>query len=336
MRDPAPPYANEGPHALWHVSENPAIERFEPHVSATAEHASRSSGPSTRAICRSTGSRATARAGRSGPTARPTPPTRHDCWATPTRVHAIEEGWLDRHAHDRRLRLPPARDLLRAAPGGRRLLDQPRRRSSRSTAAARRPRRRCTRTPGSSCASCRTSGRSGTTSSRRRSSSAACGCATRSPPRSLGERALLRDPGAAREAGRRRAGLAEDEEPRRRLLEFAGEPAPRPSDRVLVRRRPDPEDARRRPPRPAAGTTRRPPAAARAPSRPRPRRSRSAAPRRGPRRPRGSGARPSSARRNSVLRRSASSSVTSRSGSDTASGIPGVPPPEPTSTIGPS
>ena len=36
MREPAPPYANEGPHALWHVSEDPRIERFEPHVSATA------------------------------------------------------------------------------------------------------------------------------------------------------------------------------------------------------------------------------------------------------------------------------------------------------------
>ncbi len=37
MRDPAPPYANEGPHALWHVSESPSIERFAPHVSATAD-----------------------------------------------------------------------------------------------------------------------------------------------------------------------------------------------------------------------------------------------------------------------------------------------------------
>ena len=36
MREPAPPYVGEGPHALWHVSENAAIERFEPHVSATA------------------------------------------------------------------------------------------------------------------------------------------------------------------------------------------------------------------------------------------------------------------------------------------------------------
>jgi hypothetical protein len=37
VRDPAPPYANEGPRALWHVSEDPSIERFAPHVSATAE-----------------------------------------------------------------------------------------------------------------------------------------------------------------------------------------------------------------------------------------------------------------------------------------------------------
>ena len=36
MREPAPPYLGEGPHALWHVSENASIERFEPHVSATA------------------------------------------------------------------------------------------------------------------------------------------------------------------------------------------------------------------------------------------------------------------------------------------------------------
>jgi hypothetical protein len=35
-REPAPPYRNEGPHALWHVSENPSLARFEPHVAATA------------------------------------------------------------------------------------------------------------------------------------------------------------------------------------------------------------------------------------------------------------------------------------------------------------
>ena len=30
MRKPAPPYVGEGPHALWHVSDDPAITRFEP------------------------------------------------------------------------------------------------------------------------------------------------------------------------------------------------------------------------------------------------------------------------------------------------------------------
>jgi hypothetical protein len=86
----------EGPHALWHISENASIERFEPHVSATAE----SDEPRVWAI-----------------------DTRHlpmfwfprDCprgtfWATPgttaedaerllagaTRVHAVEGAWLDR------------------------------------------------------------------------------------------------------------------------------------------------------------------------------------------------------------------------------------------------
>jgi hypothetical protein len=96
MRAPAPPYAGEGPHALWHVSEDASIERFEPHVAATAE----SDEPRVWAI-----------------------DTRHlplywfprDCprgtfWATPettaddadqllagaTRVHAVEGVWLER------------------------------------------------------------------------------------------------------------------------------------------------------------------------------------------------------------------------------------------------
>ncbi len=37
MRAPAPPYAGEGSHALWHVSEDRLIEQFEPHVSATSD-----------------------------------------------------------------------------------------------------------------------------------------------------------------------------------------------------------------------------------------------------------------------------------------------------------
>jgi hypothetical protein len=107
MRDPAPAYLGEGPPALWHVSEDPAIERFEPHVAATAH----SREPRVWAV-----------------------DTRHlplywfprECprgtfWATPSttardaallggksRVHVIEEGWLPA-MHDTRIvayRLP--------------------------------------------------------------------------------------------------------------------------------------------------------------------------------------------------------------------------------------
>jgi hypothetical protein len=96
VRAPAPPYAGEGAPALWHVSEDSSIERFEPHVSATAQ----SDDPWVWAV-----------------------DTRHlpmfwfprDCprgtfWATPdttpedaerllagaTRVHAVEGTWLQR------------------------------------------------------------------------------------------------------------------------------------------------------------------------------------------------------------------------------------------------
>lgn len=36
VRPPAPPYRGEERHALWHVSEDPTIERFVPHRAATA------------------------------------------------------------------------------------------------------------------------------------------------------------------------------------------------------------------------------------------------------------------------------------------------------------
>ena len=125
MRAPAPPYVGEGPHALWHVSENPSIKRFEPHVSATASSAE----PRVWAI-----------------------DTRHvplywfprECprgtfWATPvttgrdaellggsTRVHIVERGWVEpmRRARVYAYRLPEAsfaEDL-----DVRRLLAQPR------------------------------------------------------------------------------------------------------------------------------------------------------------------------------------------------------------------
>ena len=35
-REPAPPYAGEGPFALWHFSEDPALGRFEPRPAASA------------------------------------------------------------------------------------------------------------------------------------------------------------------------------------------------------------------------------------------------------------------------------------------------------------
>jgi hypothetical protein len=36
MRAPAPPYRGEGPPALWHVSEDPTLARFAPHRARTA------------------------------------------------------------------------------------------------------------------------------------------------------------------------------------------------------------------------------------------------------------------------------------------------------------
>lgn len=35
-REPAPPYRGEGPHALWHVSEDDSIRVFRPHRAPTA------------------------------------------------------------------------------------------------------------------------------------------------------------------------------------------------------------------------------------------------------------------------------------------------------------
>jgi hypothetical protein len=108
VRDPAPPYLGEGPHALWHVSEDASIDRFEPHVSGTAA----SSEPRVWAV-----------------------DTRHlplywfprQCprgtfWAAPdstpedvellagaTRVHVVEGNWMKRirAAHVVAYRLPP-------------------------------------------------------------------------------------------------------------------------------------------------------------------------------------------------------------------------------------
>jgi hypothetical protein len=37
-REAAPPYASEGPFALWHFSEDPSLSRFLPHTPATNPH----------------------------------------------------------------------------------------------------------------------------------------------------------------------------------------------------------------------------------------------------------------------------------------------------------
>ena len=96
MRDPAPPYANEGAHALWHVSENPSIERFAPHVSATAELDE----PlvwaiDTRHLPLYWFPRHCPR-GTFWATAATDPYDAARLLAGSSRVHAIEEAWLDR------------------------------------------------------------------------------------------------------------------------------------------------------------------------------------------------------------------------------------------------
>ena len=95
MRAPAPPYVGEGPHALWHVSENPSIDLFRPHVSATA------SSPEPRVWAVDTRHLPLYWFPRECP--------RGTFWARPetsasdvellggsTRVHVVEESWLER------------------------------------------------------------------------------------------------------------------------------------------------------------------------------------------------------------------------------------------------
>ena len=96
MRDAAPPYANEGPHALWHVSENPAIKRFEPHVSETAEERERLVWAiDTRHLPLYWFPRQCPR-GTFWADSSTEPADAARLLGHSTRVHAIEEGWLDR------------------------------------------------------------------------------------------------------------------------------------------------------------------------------------------------------------------------------------------------
>ena len=96
VREPAPPYRNEGPHALWHVSENPEIARFEPHVSATAaEREPLVWAIDTRHLPLYWFPRDCPR-GTFWADAETTPEDAERLLGESTRVHVIEDSWLDR------------------------------------------------------------------------------------------------------------------------------------------------------------------------------------------------------------------------------------------------
>ena len=95
MREPAPAYTGEGPHALWHVSEDASIERFEPHVSRTAASTeARVWAVDTRHLPFYWFPRECPR-GTFWATADTTPKDA-GLLAGSARVHAIEGGWLER------------------------------------------------------------------------------------------------------------------------------------------------------------------------------------------------------------------------------------------------
>ena len=119
MREPAPPYVGEGPHALWHVSEDPSIVRFEPHVSATAQ----SDEPWVWAV--DTRHLPFFWFPRQCPrgmfwAAQATTPEDVELLAGAPRVHAVEAGWLDRirAAHVVAYRLPSASFMPHPEVGG--------------------------------------------------------------------------------------------------------------------------------------------------------------------------------------------------------------------------
>ena len=96
MREPAPPYQGEGAHALWHVSEDATIERFEPHVSVTAESGEpRVWAIDTRHLPQYWFPRACPR-GTFWAAPETTAEDADRLLAGAARVHAVEAAWLDR------------------------------------------------------------------------------------------------------------------------------------------------------------------------------------------------------------------------------------------------
>jgi hypothetical protein len=182
VRTPAPPYVGEGPHALWHVSENPSIERVRAARQRDGQQPGAPClGPSTRGTCRCTGFRGSARAGRSGrpPRRRPTTPS---FLAGSDRVHIVETGWSIECR--RPVSTPIALAEESFAPdeevGGYWL--SRRHRLDRSTSSSSTTSSSDIAPPQSSSARSTTCGRCGVASSRRRSSSAGSGCTTRCRP----------------------------------------------------------------------------------------------------------------------------------------------------------
>jgi hypothetical protein len=110
-REPAPPYAGEGPFSLWHFSEDPALGRFEPAL--------RNAGPGTRPLVWAVDTRHAPMfwfprdcpRGCIWPGPATTPEDREQFFgqSTASRIHVMEGGWLERMRGCRLFayRLPP-------------------------------------------------------------------------------------------------------------------------------------------------------------------------------------------------------------------------------------
>ena len=111
MRAPAPPYAGEGSHALWHVSEDPTITRFAPHRAKTAATDERLVWAiDTRHLPLYWFPRDCPRCTFwAGPRTTEEDVTRFLDGRRQARIHVIEDGWLDRVKKARLYlyRLPP-------------------------------------------------------------------------------------------------------------------------------------------------------------------------------------------------------------------------------------
>ena len=97
MREPAPSYAGERPAALWHVSENDAIGRFEPHRSAfTMDDEKLVWAVDTRHLPMFWFPRECPRATFWSHTGTSRDDVERFLDGAPRRVHAVEGAWLDR------------------------------------------------------------------------------------------------------------------------------------------------------------------------------------------------------------------------------------------------